>query len=378
MDDLPSVPAVEQISAPLIDFGRNFPPSSPVARDAIQESLSYLAKMNVADAIRFPRFTGTAMDREAGASWLARRLEGTLDADRIVLANGTQSILAMLIAHYVRPGGVLLTEALTYPAIKPLSRLFGVKLYGIPIDAEGIEPEGLDQACIKLEGKARALYCMPTLHNPTSAIMSETRRQDIAKIARRHHLSIFEDDIYGVLPQKAPLPLSVYAPERSWYISGLSKSLACQLRVAYVAGPSLSAMQQVFWPGVRTTNWMVAPLIAEIATHWLEGGFADEILKSVRVETQSRRNIAREVLGMPFDIDPASYHLWIKLPDGRNLTDFVEAAKQRGVVVGSGESFALGSSVGDARFRIGLGVAVDHDQLRSGLSVVGKLIKAQL
>ncbi|MDE5445202.1 aminotransferase class I/II-fold pyridoxal phosphate-dependent enzyme [Bradyrhizobium sp. CSA207] len=376
MDDLSNVSEVAQASARLIDFGRNFPPPSPLIRTAIQESFSYLAKTDVAEAIRFPRFTGTAKDREAGANWLARRFEGTPDPDRIVLANGTQSILAMLLAYYVKPGGVLLTEALTYPAIKPLSQLLGVKLHGISIDAEGIEPGSLNQACIKLNGNARALYCMPTLHNPTSAIMTETRRQDIAKIARRYDLSIFEDDIYGVLPQKAPPPLSAYAPERSWYIMGLSKSLASQLRVAYVAGPSLLKMQKVFWPGVRTTNWMVAPLIAEIATHWLATGLAAEILNSMRVEIQNRRNIAQQAFGMPFDIDPASYHLWIKLPNGPNLNDFVEALKQRGVVVGAGDSFAVGSSLGDTRFRIGLGVAADHNELRKGLAIVSDLIKA--
>ncbi|MET4331852.1 DNA-binding transcriptional MocR family regulator [Bradyrhizobium sp. i1.15.2] len=376
MDNLSNLSEVAQPSARLIDFGRNFPPPSPLVRTALQESFSYLAKTNVAEAIRFPRFTGTAQDREAGANWLARRLEQTLDPDRIMLANGTQSILAMLLAYYVKPGGVLLTEALTYPAIKPLSHLFRVKLYGISIDGEGIEPESLDRACNKFKGKARALYCMPTLHNPTSAIMTETRRQEIAKIARRHNLSIFEDDIYGVLPQSAPPPLSAYAPERSWYISGLSKSLACQLRIAYVAGPSLSTTQRVFWPGVRTTNWMVAPLIAEIATHWLTTGLASKIIDSVRLETKSRRNIAEEAFGMPFDIDPASYHLWIKLPDHLSLSDFVEASKQRGVVVGAGNAFAVGSSLGNTRVRIGLGVATDHDQLRNGLSMIGKLIRA--
>lgn len=375
MDDPVNVTGVTEAPAPLIDLGRNFPPPSPVLQQAMRDTLSHLAKTNLGDAIRFPRFTGTGQDREAGANWLARRLEGKPDPDRVLLANGTQSILGMLIAYYVKPGGVLLTEELSYPAVKPLSQLFGVTLDGVSIDAEGIEPQSLDRACIRLKGNARALYCMPTLHNPTSAIMTETRRREIAEIARRHDLSIFEDDIYGVLPQRAPPPLSTYAPERSWYILGLSKSLASQLRVAYVAGPSVSTLQKVFWPGVKTTNWMVAPLIAEIASHWIASGLAADILHSVRAETKNRRNIAQEAFGMPFDIDPSSYHLWITLPNKLGLTDFVEALKQRGVVVGAGDSFAIGSPLGDTKFRIGLGVATDHDQLRNGLSIISQLIK---
>ncbi|MDH2347755.1 PLP-dependent aminotransferase family protein [Bradyrhizobium sp. SSUT77] len=375
MNNPSNVKEVSQASA-LIDFARNFPPPCPTVRNAIQETFTHLAKANVAEAIRFPRFTGTEKDREAGASWLAQRFEATLDPDRIALANGTQSILSMLIAYYIKPGGVLLTEALTYPAIKPLSQLFGVRLLPVSIDAEGIEPASLDQACDTVNGSARALYCMPTLHNPTSAIMTDARRREVAKIARKHDLCIFEDDVYGILSPNAPRPLASYAPERSWYILGLNKSLACQLRIAYVAGPSSSVTQDVFWPGVRTTNWMVAPLIAEIATHWLTTGLAHGILSSVRIETEIRRSIAQDALGLSFDIDPASYHLWVRLPGGFNLTDFVKAAKQRGVAIGAGDSFAVDSSLGDTRFRLGLGVPPDHGQLRSGLSIISELTKA--
>ncbi len=192
------------VKATPIDFGRNFPPPSPVVQRALTATLADLGGSNIADAIRFPRFMGTRDDREAGARWIAQRLGQKPDKERVVLANGSQSIMAMLMARFVKPGGVLLTEELTYPAIKPLSALFGIKLRAVPIDAEGIDPASLERTCIELGGNARALYCMPTLHNPTSATMSEARRADIATVARRYDLWLFEDDIYGVLPEKAP------------------------------------------------------------------------------------------------------------------------------------------------------------------------------
>jgi len=373
MDDrLNQENAIRQVSIS-VDFGRNFPPPSPFVERAIHESFSHLEKKGIAEAIRFPRFTGSREDRDAGAGWLSRRLGQTVDPDRIVLANGSQSILAMLIAHFVKPGGILLTEALTYPAIKPLSALFGVALRGVAIDSEGIIPESLDEVCKKLNGNARALYCMPTLHNPTSAVMSVKRRQEVASIARRHDLAIFEDDIYGVLPEKAPIPLAVYAPERTWYILGLSKSLAAQLRIAYVVGPTASTSQRVFWPGVRTTNWMVAPIVAEIATYWLNARLADGILDSVRAETIRRRSLATALLNKHFDIDPTSYHLWIELPSSMTLPQFVDAAREQGVSVGAGDTFAVDSDLGNRRFRVGLGVPPSEDTLIKGLSVLSKI-----
>ncbi|MDW9782604.1 aminotransferase class I/II-fold pyridoxal phosphate-dependent enzyme [Sinorhizobium meliloti] len=374
MEKLSNIKALAQAPTALIDFGRNFPPPIPLVADAIRASFSYLSKTKIEEAIRFPRFVGTSADREAAANWVTGRLGQKPDANRLVLANGSQSILAMLMAHFIKPGGVMLTEALTYPAIKPLTALFDIRLQSVEIDGEGIIPESLEESCIRLHDNVRALYCMPTLHNPTSAIMSERRRQEVAKIARRHNLWIFEDDIYGVLPQKAPPALSAFAPERSWHIVGLSKSLASQLRVAYVTGPTSSLVESVYWPGVRTTNWMAAPIVAEIATHWLESGLASDILASVRAETVSRRGLAQAILCVEPHTDPSSYHLWIELPDRLDVSSSVQTLKQHGVIVGAGESFAVNSPKGDHRIRIGLGVPADHHELRRGLMVIRKVL----
>ncbi|WP_271600112.1 MULTISPECIES: aminotransferase-like domain-containing protein [unclassified Bradyrhizobium] len=361
-----------------IDFGRNFPPPSPVVQRALTETFADLRGINIADAIRFPRFMGTATDREVGAMWVSQRLGQKPDLERIVLANGSQSILAMLMARFVGTGGFLLTEELTYPAIKPLSALFGIELRGVTIDSEGIDPTSLDRACVELGDNARALYCMPTLHNPTSATMSETRRKDIAIVARRHDLWLFEDDIYGVLPEEAPPPLALYAPERSWYILGLSKSLAAQLRVAYVMAPNSDIAKDVFWPGVRTTNWMVAPLVAEIASRWLANGVGSEVLRSVRAETLRRRALAASILpDVQISQNGFNYHLWIDVPGAWQLNAFVNASLDAGAIVGRGDSFAVGSTRGDRKFRIGLGVPPDQHELVRGLKAIESLIAAR-
>ncbi|MFQ3459057.1 PLP-dependent aminotransferase family protein [Bradyrhizobium sp. UFLA01-814] len=360
-----------------IDFGRNFPPPSPLVQSALTDTFAELGCANIADAIRFPRFMGTVGDREAGATWLSQRLGQKPNVERVVLANGSQSILAMLMARFVKPGGVLLAEELTYPAIKPLSALFGIELRPVSMDVEGIDPASLDKACIELGANARALYCMPTLHNPTSATMSDARRADVAAVARRYDLWVFEDDIYGILPEQAPPPLSLHAPERSWYILGLSKSLAAQLRVAYVVGPNSDISQDVFWPGVRTTNWMVAPLVAEVASHWLANGIGSEILRSVRAETLRRRALAASILPRrQITSSEFNYHLWIDLPEAWPLNAFVKAARESGVAVGPGESFAVNNQQGDRKFRIGLGVPPDQDQLVRGLKAIASLIDA--
>ena len=83
----------------------------------------------------------------------------------------------------------------------------------------------------------KAVYLIPTLHNPTTAVMPEARRREIADVARAHGLRIIEDDVHGLVPTDPPAPLATLAPELSYYLTSTSKTLAPGLRIAYVAAP---------------------------------------------------------------------------------------------------------------------------------------------
>lgn len=358
-----------------IDFGRNFPPPSPLVSNYLARALMALIEEDhLAAAMRFPRFAGTTADREAGAQWLSKRFGAAPAADRVVLSNGTQSLILMLAAQLAGPGGTILTEAFTYPAVKALTGLVGVKLSGVAMDEEGLDPDALRAAC--QNQAARVLYCMPTVQNPTARIMSAERRQAIAEVARQYDLQIIEDDIYGLLPRDVPPPLANYAPERTWYLLGLSKSLASQLRVAYLVAPSAIEAEKKFWPGMRTTNWMVAPLPAEIATSWIAGGAANDLLDSVRMETQERQRLSAEILvDIPVQTHRSCYHLWVPLKDEDLASHVVDEARARHVVVGAGALFAVPPAGVQPGIRIGIGVPQDRTALRSGLEIIASLVR---
>jgi DNA-binding transcriptional MocR family regulator len=113
-----------------------------------------------------------------------------------------------------RPGDVVLAERLTYPPIREIAHHLGLRLVGLDMDADGLVPAAVDRAA--RGGRAKALYCMPTLHSPTGITMSEARRRDLARVAGRHGLVVIEDDVFGLLPEERPNPLACWLPvERS-------------------------------------------------------------------------------------------------------------------------------------------------------------------
>ncbi len=151
----------------------------------------------------------------------------------------------------LQPGDVVAVDALTYPGFKILAESYHLELVAIPALSDGPDLAELERLCQRRQ--VRAVYCMPTLHNPLGWVMSEPQRHRLVALAREHGLLIIEDAAYAYLAEKPPLPLASLAPESTVYISGFSKNVATGLRVGIVAAPEkwTPALERA----IRATTW---------------------------------------------------------------------------------------------------------------------------
>ena len=314
---------------------------------------------------------GSEAHRAAGAEWI-RRSGLSASAEQVLVTSGSQHGLTAVLATLLRPGDLVLTESLTYAGLKALAELLHVRLQGLPMDAQGLRPDAFEDAC--RTGAARALYCVPTFQNPTSAVMPESRRREVAAIARAHGVLVVEDDVYGLMLDPAPPPLTSFAPEISYYLTGTAKLLAPGLRVGYLLAPPGEWARLV--GGVRATTWMAAPLMAEIAARWIADGTADELRRRKREEMRARQAIAREVLArFRVQCQPESFHLWLSLPEPWRSDAFAEHARRRGILVNPSQAFLVGPGAAPAAVRVCLGTPRDREQLRSGLRTLAEAIE---
>jgi DNA-binding transcriptional MocR family regulator len=358
-----------------IDLGQNHPPD-PAAqpqRAALVAALTALtARRDAARLLDYPAAGGNAADREAGASWIARAGVEAAPAD-VLVCTGSQHGLTVVLATLLEPGDLLLTESLTYAGAKAAAGLLHLRLKGLPIDEDGLRPDALEEAC--RTGDAKALYLIPTHHNPTTAIMPEGRRLEIVAVARAHGLALVEDDVHGLLPEERPRPIAALAPERSYYLASTSKTLAPGLRIAYVAAPP--AMVPRLAASLRATTWAVAPLTAAVASEWIRDGTADALLLARREEARARQAIARARLaGADLQTKPEAYYLWLRLPEPWRRDSFAAEARSRGVLVTSAEAFAVGREPAPHAVRLCLGAARTRETLARGLDVVAALLRA--
>lgn len=362
--------------AALIDLNFNVPLADPAWLDC-GAVLAELAR----DPRRAPLATGYVTlglpeHRAAGAAWMARA-GAPADAERVLVCGGAQQAMTLALSLLGEPGQVVLVDEVTYPGIKTLADLLRLQLVGVPGDGEGLLPDALASAARR--NRSRVVYTLPNLHNPTGLVMSAGRRHEVAEVARRHGLSILEDDTYGFLLERPPAPLAALAPERTWFVSSTSKALAPGLRIGYLAvpdeGAGTPALLDRVAAQVTAVGWMAAPLMGEIATRWIEGGAADRIVAAKRKEIAARRALFERLCGERATAShPSSCHLWLELPEPWRGATFAARARERGVALAPAEAFVSERARLTRAVRVAIGTPSTRAECERGLIVVAELL----
>lgn len=309
--------------------------------------------------------SGTERHRAAGAAWLSRGNSiRRIDPSRVVVTAGTQHALFLALAATTKPGDTVLTEALTYHGVKAVAALLHLRLEPLPLDRYGLVPDALERAARARTGKV--VYTIPSLHNPTTVVMPEKRRREIAAAAECHGLTIIEDDVAGFLLDKTPPAIAAFAPDHTIFLSGLGKAIAAGMRVGYLVAPD--ALMPRVQSALAATVLFSSPIVAELATTWIEDGTAARIAEQKRAEIALRQRIGRRMLNHDGG-DPRALHLWIELPKRWTADAFVEEARRRRVRIAGASSFAVTPQVPRA-VRISIGAPATIGELETALHII--------
>ncbi len=338
----------------------------------LAQTLAEIATLpDLHDLANYQFDTGLLRHREAGARWVSRA-GAPSNADTIAIVNGAQHGILVSLMALTRPGDTVLAEALSYPGFIQTAQQLGLKLEPVAMDDEGILPEALAEA--QRRTSARVLYCMPGVHNPTAATMSSARKQQLADTLRALDMLALEDDVWSGIADNWPPPLASLAPERTFHITSLSKSMAGGLRVGYVTAPPdhIGRVRSM----VRLTGWLTAPVMAEIASRWIDDGTGDELSRWQRDAVAERYAVADEFLS-EFDpvYHPSGHYVWFYLPEPWRAADFQAEAETRGVLLLTGEAFVVGRAPAPHAVRLGIGKPDTLDETRLGLQILTDILR---
>jgi DNA-binding transcriptional MocR family regulator len=308
---------------------------------------------------------GMIEHRTAAAEWL-KQMGLDLSAEQIIVTAGGQHGMMTVFSALCRPGDVVLCEQLTYAGMKALANHLELRLHGVAIDEHGLVPAAFDAAIRSTH--ARIAYIQPTMQNPTGIMMPEGRRREIAAIARAHNVMLVEDDVYGPLTGRQVPPIASLAPETTIYLTSTSKCMAPGLRIGYLAAPE-ALIERLGLP-VRATVWMAPPIEAEIARQWMADGTVNRIVDELRIESIERQAMASNLLGINQAANPGCFLVWLPLPRGWRVGEFVAECSRQGVDISGADSFAVEPLPVPEAVRLCLGAPTNRATLEKGLQIV--------
>ena len=349
------------VAAGMVDLNFNYP-SLPGQADLLRTALRQLALSGDLQALlRYQPQAGRLHERAAMARHLLHR-GLSVAAEQVLVVSGAQHGLAVSMMAKLKPGDVVAVDALTYSGFKVLAETLHLEIVAIPVTPTGPDLAALEQVCRRRP--VRALYCMPTLHNPLGWVLDLQTRQQLVRIAREHGLILLEDAAYAFLAEHAPPPLAQLAPERTLYIGGLSKSVATGLRVGFVAAPLewVPALERT----IMATVWNAPGVMTAIAAGWIDDGTVLQLEAQKRQDAQARQALAAQVLaGLDYIAHPSSYFLWLPLGEDARADQITMALARENISVSGAEPFAVSEHVPHA-IRLALG-SVDKNALRAAL-----------
>ena len=356
------------VAADMVDLNFNYP-SLPGQAEMLRTALRQLALTGDLEALlRYQPHGGRPHERAAVARHLASR-GLAVPGEQVMLVGGAQHGLATCVMALLKPGDVVAADALTYPGFKVLAQAHRLELVAIPAAGAGPDLDALETLCRRR--RVRAVYTMPTLHNPLGWVMGAGRRRELVAIARRHGLLVIEDAAYAFLAADPPPPLAALAPETTVYISGFSKSVATGLRVGFVAAPpdAVAGIERA----IRATTWNTPGVMTAMACGWLEDGTVARLEAEKCRDAAARQAIATEVFGRRKRVShPGSYFVWLPLGEDLRADQVAATLVRERISVSTAEPFCVSAQAPHA-IRLALG-SVPHQTLRTALAGVDRVI----
>jgi DNA-binding transcriptional MocR family regulator len=355
-------------SADTVDLSFNYP-SSPGQTDLLRAALRQLAVGgDLESLLRYQPQGGREHERATAARHLASRgLPAT--AETTLLVSGAQHGLMTTAMALLEPGDVVAVDALTYPGFKLAAEANRLELAPIPAAGRGPDLDALAALC--KQRRVRAVYVMPTLHNPLGWVMSATRCRDLVAIARQHGLILVEDGAYAFLAEGAPPPLASLAPEATVYVSSLSKSVATGLRVGFICAPSewIPKLERA----IRATTWNTPAVMTAIGCGWMEDGTVARLEEEKRRDATMRQSLVADILRKLKRVcHPSSYFVWLPLAQEVRADEIAMALMRERVSVSTAVPFSTSAHVPHA-IRLAIG-SVDLATLTRSLEIVARVI----
>ena len=159
-----------------------------------------------------------------------------VNEDEVILTNGCQNGIELVLKLLVKPGDKIITESPIYSSTIPMFKNYTDKLIAVSLNENGMELN-LFEKTVKKERPA-VFYTIPNFHNPTGITTSQVYREELLKICEKYKLPVIEDGFSEEMKYFGKNILPIKSIDKSnlvFYLGTFSKVLFPGLRIGWIA-----------------------------------------------------------------------------------------------------------------------------------------------
>ena len=322
-----------------------FPGAPAVAEAAASFTFDELADMTATPG--YMPLGLPALRREIAAVHRRHGLPTT--EDQVLVTTGAQQAISLAASLLVNPGDAVLVENPSFAGCLDALRAAGARPVPVPVDADGVDVDALAELADRTS--PAAVYLMPSYHNPTGALLAESRRRRLARLAKERNLPIIEDNALQFASSSTmqpPPPIASYEPGAPIITLGsVSKVFWAGLRVGWARADEATIGRLVH---CKVVHDLGSPLFGQAVAARLLPDLDDLARQRQRQLAdhmdRAARLLAEHVPDWTWHPPVGGIALWVKLPMGDGA-EFAQVALRHGVEVVPGATMSPDGSFAD-------------------------------
>jgi len=299
--------------------------------------------------------------------------------NEIIITNGAQHALELILKLLIEPGSEVIVESPTYSSIIPILKYYKAKIIEVPVRNNGIDLKILEK---KLKSSSpKFLYTMPNFQNPTGITTDQSHREKLIAICENYELPVIEDGFVEEMKYfgRNFLPLKSL-DTKGWviYVGTFSKVLFPGLRIGWIA--SNEYFTHRFAEQIKASVISINQLSQAALEIYCTIGWYEKQLRKVHSVYRKRMTLAMKMLRenlknsrVKYTKPLGGYLLWFEIKNTSLSEDTViDMLHQEGVIVNRGKkSYFTGNK--NINFRVSIAHR-SEEEIETGFKIITKLL----
>lgn len=303
--------------------------------------------------------------------------------DDVMVTYGSTEAVYLTASALVGYGDKVIVENPSYVNAIKAFQLLGAEIIGVHMEEDGVNIDELEK--IIKYGGVSLFYTIPNFGNPSGITMSYKKRKAVYELAKKYHVPILEDNIYGELRYRGERLPNIKEFDTEGvviYVGSVSKVIAPAMRIGYIAA-NKKFIKHVILLKEASTNGILCITQYALWKMLKESDIYDQIQK-IRDVYAKKLFLMEESMDKYFpkavrhSLPDGGMYIWVTLPEGSDVQRFCEeSAIQLHIAITPGNEFCVMESEKCTSMRFNF-VKESLEDIAYGIERVGNFMRVML